>query len=423
MMMKLSSWKHMGVGCLLAGVLAGTAQAQFTPFGGGFGGGTGGGTAARTSTTGGQPLGGADISFDAETRQMIIVTDDKTMEQMKTVLKGLDRPSPQVLIKVIFLEATYNKGSDIGFSGGYMHNPNSAVSSTTATTAGGVTTTTTTFLPPAGSGIVGQGFGNPTIATIAGAVASGGGIYSILGNDFQATLTAIARAGKTEVLSRPSILARNNQSATITLGQQVPLITNTRFDNFGNQINTVTYQSVGVNLSVTPFISSDGNVEMTVTPEISSLADRSQWVAISGGATNASILAPVINSRAATTTVVVPNGQTVIIGGLMENTQTESESKVPGLGDIPLLGNLFKRKVKDNVKRELMIFLTPTIVQAPAQLAGITQSEQDNKVVTPRAFSQEELDRFLDALPNKTAPPAPAPNAPTAPAPGKPSPK
>lgn len=395
--MKLSSWQHMGMGCLLASVLAGTAQAQFQNFG--FGGG--GGTAARANTTGiGQSLGGADISYDAETRQMIIVTDDKTMEQMKTVLKGLDRPSPQVLIKVIFLEATYRKDLDLGFAGGYNHD----------TKLQGV------------SGVVGQGFGNTPITTLAGIAAQatpGAGIYSILGSDFQATLRAIATAGKTEVLSRPSILARNNQSATITLGQQVPLITNTRFDNFGNQINSVSYQSVGVNLTVTPFISSDGNVEMTVTPEISSLADRSQWVAISGG-TN-SVAAPVINSRAATTTVVVPNGQTVIIGGLMENTQTDSESKVPGLGDIPLLGNLFKRKVKDNVKRELMIFLTPTIVAAPAQLAGVTKTEQDNKVVVPRAFTQEELDRFLESLPNK---PQPAPPVPAAPAPGsKPAPK
>ena len=99
---------------------------------------------------------------------------------------------------------------------------------------------------------------------------------------------------------------------------------------------------------------------MVVTPEISSLTDRSQWVNISSGGTNGAVLVPVINSRVATTTVVVPDGQTVVIGGLMENTQADSETKVPGLGDIPVLGNLFKRKVKENVKRELMIFLTPT---------------------------------------------------------------
>ena len=328
---------------------------------------------------------------------MIVVTDDKTLEEIKKVIAGLDRPSPQVLIKVIFLEATYRKDSDIGFAGGYNHD----------TKLQGV------------SGVVGQSFGNAPIATLAGVAAQaapGAGIYSILGSDFQATLRAIATAGKTEILSRPSILARNNQSATISLGQQVPLVSGTRFDTFGNQINTITYQNVGVNLSVTPFISSDGNVEMVVTPEISSLADRSQWVAISGG-TN-SVLAPVINSRTATTTVVVPTGQTVVIGGLMENTQTESESKVPGLGDIPLLGALFKRKVKDNVKRELMIFLTPTIVQAPAQLAGMTFDEKMNQKNAIKAFPQEELDRFLESLPVKGAPtPAPAP------APGKSSPK
>jgi len=391
--MKQASFKAIGLGFLMAAALAGPAQAQFTPFGG-FGG-SGGTSRSSSSTAGnGQPIGGADITFDPETRRLIVVTDDKTAAQIKEVVTGLDRPSPQVLIKVIFLEATYSKNSDIGFAGGLKRDIRLE----------GV------------SGVIGQGFGNTPIKDVAGAVsqaAPGAGVYSILGSDFQATLRAIATAGKTEVLSRPSILARNNQAATISLGQQVPLITNTRFDNFGNQINTVTYQNVGVNLSVTPFISSDGNVEMTVTPEISSLADRSQWVAISAGSN--AVSAPVINSRVATTTVVVPDGQTVVIGGLMENTQTDSENKIPGLGDIPLLGSLFKRKQKENVKRELMIFLTPTIVLAPAQLAGMTQDEKLNKKIVPKSFPQEDLDRFLESLPTKGAPPASAP--------GKPSPK
>lgn len=400
--MKYGSLSMVGLGCLLAGALAGTAHAQFNFGGGGFGGGGigGGGTANRAQAGGGQPLGGADISFDPETRNMIVVTDDKTLAEIKKVISGLDRPSPQVLIKVIFLEATYRKDSDIGFAGGYNHNPN----------------------PGGNSGVAAQGFGTAPIkdlASVAALAAPGAGIYSILGNDFQATLRAIATAGKTEVLSRPSILARNNQAATISLGQQVPLISGTRFDTFGNQINTITYQSVGVNLSVTPFISSDGNVEMVVTPEISSLADRSQWVAISGG-TNA-VAAPVINSRVATTTVVVPDGQTVVIGGLMENTQNDSESKVPLLGDIPLLGNLFKRKQKESVKRELMIFLTPTIVKAPSQLADMTTDEKLNKKIAPKAFPQEDLDRFLESLPLKDAPPAKP--APAAPAPARPTPK
>jgi general secretion pathway protein D len=405
-MMTSTSFKSLGLGCLLAGLLSSPASAQFQGFGGFGGFGGGGGTTGRTSTQGGvgQPLGGADISFDPETRRLIVVTDDKTAAQIKEVVTGLDRPSPQVLIKVVFLEATYSKNSDIGFSGGYTHD----------TKLQGV------------SGVAGQAFGGPAITALTGAnsvlsqAAPGSGVYSILGSDFQATLSAIARAGKTEILSRPSILARNNQSATISLGQQVPLIGNTRFDNFGNQINTINYQSVGVNLSVTPFISSDGNVEMTVTPEISSLADRAQWVAISSGGTNgaAAVLAPVINSRAATTTVVVPDGQTVVIGGLMENTQADAENKVPGLGDIPLLGNLFKRKTKENVKRELMIFLTPTIVTAPKQLVDMSIEERQNQRHAPKAFPLQEMDRFLEP-PSFKNPPAPAP----APAPKAPAPK
>jgi general secretion pathway protein D len=232
----------------------------------------------------------------------------------------------------------------------------------------------------------------------------GAGAYQLVGQDFQATLRAIAQAGKTEVLSRPSVLTRNNQQAVISLGQEVPLVTNTRFDTFGNQINTVAYQNVGIILRVTPFITDDDKVEMIVTPESSSLADRSQWVPVSGGAGGA-VLAPVINSRSADTVVVVPNGQTVVIGGLMEKSKMQSDSKIPILGDIPLLGNLFKRKLKDDAKTELMIFLTPHIVKEPGQLAGVSARERDGALLAPKAFSEQELNQFLDNLPSKDTSP------------------
>jgi general secretion pathway protein D len=230
----------------------------------------------------------------------------------------------------------------------------------------------------------------------------GAGLYQILGSDFQVALRAIAQAGKAEILSRPSILARNNQPATISLGQQVPLVSNTRFDAVNGQINTVSYQNVGIILRVTPFITPDGLVEMIVSPETSQLADRSVWVPISKDA-----LAPVINSRLADTVVVVPDGQTVIIGGLMENQVTMSESKVPLLGDIPWLGNAFKRKQKQNVKTELMIFLTPQIVAAPSQLAGMTADERKNSMLKPKAISEDELHRIIDGLPVKGSPEVP----------------
>jgi type II secretory pathway component GspD/PulD (secretin) len=223
----------------------------------------------------------------------------------------------------------------------------------------------------------------------------GAGLYQLMGADFQATLRAIASAGKTKILSRPRF-----SRATTTGHHQSragsPLITNTRFDAVNGQINTVTYQSVGIILRVTPFITADQKVEMIVSPETSILADRSQWVPLGGGT-----LAPVINSRIADTVVVIPDGQTVIIGGLMENTKQESDSKIPLLGDIPLLGILFKRHVKDEGKTELIIFLTPHIVEEPGQLAALSAKEKAKATMSEEAFSEEELNRFLDGLPTQ----------------------
>ena len=170
----------------------------------------------------------------------------------------------------------------------------------------------------------------------------------------------------------------------------------------GNQINTVSYTDVGIILQVTPFITPEGLVEMIVSPQTSELADKSQWVPISSGPSG-SALAPVINSRSADTVVVVPDAQTVIIGGLMENQRISTDSKIPILGDIPFIGNAFKRQTKNYTKTELIIFLTPHIVTQPAQLAGLSATEKANSLLAPKAFTEQELDRFLDTIPVKGA--------------------
>lgn len=368
-----------------------SSQAQFPGFGG-FGGG--GNTTARTGSTSTRQynsagtVGSAVVSVDPETRQVIVITDAETYTNISQVISNLDQPKPQVLIKVVFLEVTYNNGHDIGIEGGFTKGAGAdrVVSGANSFGASGVAS--------AATNLQFNSFGIPT--TSFGTTPPGAGVYQILTTDYQATLRAIATAGKTEVLSRPSILARNNQPATITVGQSVPLISNTRFDAVNGQINSITYNNVGIILRVTPFISSEGLVEMIVSPEISSLADQSQWVSIGGGA-----LAPVVNTRSADTVVVTPNGQPVIIGGLMQNTKLSNDSKIPILGDIPLLGNLFKRQNKNNTKTELLIFLTPHIIMAPAQLAAMTETERAKAPLAEKAFGEQELDRFIDDLPVK----------------------
>jgi len=388
--MKPDSLSQRILSASLAALVAGSAMAQFQ--GGGntgrrtaTGGGGGGSTREYPNNT---QVGDATISYDPETRKIIVITDEETNAQIKDVITSLDNPRPQVLIKVVFLEVTHNNSSDIGVEGGYVRKLGNTGTGSIANAFGAsaISSAATSSVP----NVLGQNVQNmlPT--------PPGAGLYQVLGSDFQATLRAIAQAGKAEILSRPSILARNNQPATISLGQQVPLVSNTRFDAVNGQINTVTYQNVGIILRVTPFITPDGMVEMIVSPETSSLADRSNWVPISANA-----LAPVVNSRLADTVVVVPDGQTVVIGGLMQTQVLESESKIPLLGDIPYLGNAFKRKTKQNQKTELMIFLTPMVIAAPGQLAGVTAEERGRTTLKPKMIPKSELDSLIDTLPVK----------------------
>jgi general secretion pathway protein D len=383
-----AGWSCVCLSCAL--VLAPRAEAQQRTGGGNTG-------SSRTGTTrtypGNGAIGDAYFSIDPETRRVVTIADEDTSQYISQVLSNLDRPKPQVLIKVVFLEVLHNNALDIGIEGGWGKTINNDPTKANAVQGFGLTPLSAAL----GTNL--NQFGQPiaSFATAPGFTAPGAGIYQILGADYQVTLKAIAQAGKAKILSRPSILARNNQPATITVGQSVPLITSVRYDTFGNAINSVTYTDVGVILKVTPFITPDNLVEMIISPQISSI-DPSLSVPIS-----ANVNAPVIDVRSADTVAVTPDGQTVIIGGLIADTKSETDTKIPFLGDIPVLGNLFKHKQKSDSKTELLIFLTPHIVQAPSQLVSLSETERQ-KALLRNSFSEEEINRFLDSLPTKPAP-------------------
>ncbi|MBX7122399.1 MAG: hypothetical protein K1X42_09745 [Opitutaceae bacterium] len=302
-------------------------------------------------------LGDAMISSDPITRRLIVVTDDETNENIKQIIESLDRPKPQVLINVVFMQVTHNKDLDLGaeFSqrGTYLGND---IVSTAATK-----------------------FGAPAT----------GGFFNILNADVDATIHALSTVGKTEILSRPSILARSSQQATIMVGQEVPFITNSRISDTGQTTNTVQYQDIGIILRVTPFITSEGLVEMIVTPEISALSEKT--VAISE-----TVNTPVIDKRSANTVVVTPSDRTVVIGGLISNQSVNQDNKIPLLGDIPLIGQVFKRTVTQNSKTELLIFLTPHVVQNPDDLSKLTDSERGKLQLKSDAFKSEDVNKYLD---------------------------
>jgi general secretion pathway protein D len=340
----------------------------------------------------------------------VVIADDDTLSHISGVVSNLDRPQPQVLIKVVFLEVERNKGLDLGVDGTFRATTGYSPSTTTTTNytlinpgtsnasiVPSALSTVTSMIPSSfltGSNLTGGGL-------LSGLQGAPSGLYTIMGQDYTVTLHAIATAGNAKVLSRPSVIARNNQPATILVGQSVPLITSVRYDNFGNVINGVTYTDVGIILRVTPFITSDGLVQMILSPETSKIAATGGQTISSGPLGQNPIVAPAIDKRSADTVVVTPNGQTVIIGGLIEDSKAELESKIPFLGDIPLLGNLFKRKITTDGKTELLIFLTPHVIQAPVEIAALTTTEKARSDGV-KAFSDKELDKFLDTLPTKS---------------------
>ncbi len=378
---------------VLSAALPAQAQRAGGGGGGGFGGGFGGARGGSSSSTSQYPtankIGDAYFSIDPESRRVVTIADEETSLAISQVLSNLDRPKPQVLIKVVFLEVTHNNASDIGIEGAWGKGIGGG-NSASANQGFGLTPLSTgasTNINPFGAAI-------SSFAPISPMTSEGAGLYSVLGANYTATLRAIASAGNAKILSRPSILARNNQPATITVGEQVPLITAVNYTTFGNTINSITYESVGVILQVTPFITSEGLVEMIVAPQISSI-DPTLSIPIS-----ANVNAPVINVRSANTVVVTPNGQTVIIGGLMESTKSKNQTKIPLLGDIPLLGSLFKHTQINDVKTELIIFLTPYIAQNPTEMVAITGHEKQRSDIE-KSFTEQELNKFLETLPSK----------------------
>lgn len=410
MKMQFVNWKKI-LGIIALCVCA-ALETRAQPFFGGFGGFGGQNRTTGNSTVTYNPagtIGNANILIEPDSRNLVINADQETTKALLNIIKHLDRPQPQVLIKVVFLEVEHNNSTDIGIEGtyngqssafgriaNYLTNYSIFTNQTITSTGSTATTTTSTeilpgqLIPQNSSYGLGQNFG----LAAEGANPNGAGQYSILGQDFTATLRAIAQAGKAQLLSRPSILARNNQPATIQIGEDVPLITGVTFDSLGNEHNSISYQPVGIILKVTPFITSDGLVQMIVQPSTSSI-DPSQSVPVAAG-----VNAPVIDVRSADTVVVTPDGQTVVIGGLMENDSADSVSKIPILGDIPLLGNLFTHKTTSNSKTELIIFLTPHVIEMPSQLALMSQSEKEHMLV-PKTYDEQTLDRFLDKVPVK----------------------
>jgi type II secretion system protein D len=272
------------------------------------------------------------------------------LTSVEKVIAQLDKRPEQVIIEAKIVEINLNKSTDIGIqwqSASTAGDPNVNIGGTQNPGAN-----TFTYGPSGGSMIVPVAGGGTGVAFPASA-ASGqiaGISFGILsdGNRITGMLTMLAQKGLSKILSSPKVTTINNKEAKILVGQKIPYTTTTVTVSGATQ--QTNFLDVGIQLTVTPTINVDEKITLEVHPVVSLYI-------------RADPAGPVIGTREAMTTVLVNNGETVVIGGLITDEDRKMGTKVPLLGDIPIIGHLFKRQYDTKDRTELLVFLTPQIVR------------------------------------------------------------
>ena len=308
-----------------------------------FQGGRGGGgqsSSGSSTSTSTSSSGGLDeetyFEADEETNTLLVMTSAKNYKRVKPIIDELDLPVGQVLIKVLFAEVVYSDSLDLGAE---FSSLNLVGAGETELNFGG------------------QGNASDTLTT------------QTLTSAWTVVVDALEEKGQLNVLSRPYILTSNNQLATISVVQEIPIPTDSTVANGVTQVNFEYREDIGITLDVTPSINPNGLVNMTVTPKITTRTNET--LEISTG-----VFAEAFATRSATTKVAILDGQTIVIGGLIEDQIKDVVKKVPLLGDLPLLGGLFRHKSTSNTKTELLIFLTPTVAKDAEALTPISDKER-----------------------------------------------
>jgi general secretion pathway protein D len=314
--------------------------------------------------------GQAFVVAEPDSNSLLVTAASKYETQVRKVIDDLDRPVQQVLIRILIAEVTRTNADDVGVDFSILN------------------------IRPSGNGQKGgQTFGAPAT----------GMMWSLLEDNLTATIHALQTDGKLDVLSRPYILASDNQDATITVGQSVPFVTNSQIDQNNNTINSVEYEDIGVILDVTPHINPDGLVILDVSPEISSMTNTNIQL-------SPNVSSPVFQRRKASSRVGIMDGQTIVIGGLMQDQNTTTLNSVPILGSIPVLGLLFQRNEVSKTKTELLIFISPHVAALPGQMNAISESELKGTTLSHDAVGPDVYESHLRGLaagPARTQPTEP----------------
>jgi general secretion pathway protein D len=305
--------------------------------------------------------GPVTILADAATNSLVIHAPEHLYNALRAVIERLDTRRAQVFVEALIVEVTSDKAAELGIQ---WQGPLVQRTGDFALVGG-------TNYGAGGNNLLGLSLG---IATGQATQLPGAGLNLALlqritlnGKTYDG-LTALARALEKEadanILSTPNLLTLDNEEAKIVIGQNVPFLTGSYAQTGGtgttvNPFQTIERRDVGLTLKVKPQVSEGGNVKLNIVQEVSSVSDSTQQGIIT-------------NKRAIETTVLVRDGEAIVLGGLIQDDQRQGMDKVPGLGDLPLLGGLFRAESRKRTKTNLMVFLRPVVVHDQSAFAQVT---------------------------------------------------
>ncbi|NYT83145.1 type II secretion system secretin GspD [Alcaligenaceae bacterium] len=350
-----------GIGAGTPGAIAASASsssggaARRPAMGGGSG--TLGGSDRNSTQTVAFSAGGATIQADPATNTLIISAPDPLYRSLREVIDQLDQRRAQVLVESLIVEVTSENAAEFGIQ--WMLGGDDIASGSSSFIGGanlagtGINTAGRTTIDALGQGL--------SLGVVKGTV-------NILGNQV-INLGVLARAmqttGGANVLSTPNLMTLDNEEASIVVGRTVPFVTGqytTSGDGASNPFQTITREDVGLTLRIRPQISEGGTVKLALYQEVSAIDD----------ARSSRETGIVTRKRALETNVLVDDGQIIVLGGLLEDTVSDSTRSVPLLGDIPVVGNLFRYDKRSHGKTNLMVFLRPHIVRNARDGASVT---------------------------------------------------
>jgi len=313
-------------------------------------------TNAPGSSASAQPSTGGQIQADPATNALIITAPEPQYRQLRSVIDMLDQRRAQVFVESLIAEVSADKAAEFGvqWMSGTGTGSNTVGLLGTNFSVGG-----TNLLSLAANAASGQYSASPGLNIAAGRQRNGVLALGALARFLQTN-------GDANILSTPNLLTLDNEEAKIVIGQNVPFVTgqytaNNSASGAVNPFQTIERKDVGLTLRVKPQISENGTVKMQIFQEVSSIDSKSS-----------SSSGLITNKRSIESSVLVEDGSIVVLGGLLQDDTSSSQEKVPGFGDIPFFGNLFKAETRSRKKTNLMVFLRPVVVRDGAATEALS---------------------------------------------------